>query len=82
MAKGRGPDRRRNKSKGAETAKEINVAQAQRMAPMLGLKDVLAPGSSASTGMWQQFMDHVETEGKREQREDLEAVMRCLETRD
>ena len=48
---------------------------------MLGLNDVLAPGANASTGMWQQFMDHVETEGKREQREDLEAVMRCLETR-
>ena len=48
---------------------------------MLGLNDVLAPGANASTGIWQQFEEHTATEGKREQHEDLEAVMRPLETK-
>ena len=66
MAKGRGPKRQRNKSRETEAEEEANVAQEQRTAPMLGRDDVLAPGASASTGMRQQFMDHMETKGKRE----------------
>ena len=82
MARGRGPKRRRNKSRGAEADKGANVAQEQCTAPMSGLNDVLAPRANASTGTWQRLAEHVATVGKREQREDLGVVMQSLETRE
>jgi len=81
MAKGRGPKRRKSKSRGTEADEEANVAPEQRTAPMSGLDDVRAPVANASTGIWQQIAELVAIEGKRERREDLEVVMRCLETR-
>ena len=48
---------------------------------MSGLNDMLVPEINASAGIWQRFVEHVTTKGKREQREDLEAVMRSLKTR-
>ena len=82
MAKGRGSKRRKGKSRGTKADEESNVAQEQRTAPTSGLDDVHAPVANASTGIWQQIAELVAIEGgKREQREDLEVVIQCLETR-
>ena len=81
MAKGRGPKRRKSKSRGTEADEEANVVPEQRTAPMSGLDDVRAPVANASTGIWQQIAELVAIEGKRERREDLDVVMLCLETR-
>ena len=82
MAKGRGPKRRKSKSRGTEADKRTNVAQEQRTAPMSGLNDVRALVANVSTWIWQQIAELVAIEGKREQREDLGVVMRTLDTRD
>ena len=55
MAKGRGSNYWRNKSRGTEADEEVNVAQEQRTAPMSGLDDVRAPVANASTRIWQQI---------------------------
>ena len=55
MAKGLETKHQRNKSRGADTDEEANMAQEQRMAPMSGLNDMRAVVANASTGIWQQI---------------------------
>ena len=81
MAKGRGSNYWRNKSRGTEADEEVNVAQEQSTAPMSGLNGVRALVAYAPTGIWQQVAEMVATEGKRKQLEDLGVVMQTLETR-